>query len=211
MATTTLEDRLRTLIEEGQAIRGVNDGRGHGHPVFKAWRMRAQAALDDKLGADSRIPREFAKLRFRYRRSAWTDGMPPVTAEQHKAQFSNALNDALALLVAAVEAEPRSPEASSPPLVHIEQVGNTTTATATAAAEVHVAVTVQQLRQLVANEPGLTPEERADAIASLPDDPDELTIDKVDKLLGVATKAKGLFSPLLAWLVAHADRIEWPG
>ncbi len=205
---SSVDDRLKSLLGEGQAIRGVDD---HNHPAFKTWRKRVQAALDDKLGANGRLPQEFAELKFFYYRGFWTDGMPPITAEQHSRAFNKALDDALALLTAATEAEPRPSKEAATPLVHIEQVGNTTTSSAEASADVHVLVTVQQLRQLVASEPGLSPEQRADAIASLPDDPEDLTIEKVDKLLDVATKAKGLFAPLLGWLITHVEKINWPG
>lgn len=210
MSDGEINERLQKLVNEGQAIRSLNDGSGHSNPAFKAWRQRSQSAIEDKLGPDSRAAKEFAGLTFFAYHMIWTDSTPPVSAREHKQAFSDALDDALALLVAALEANPRAPESTpsrNAPLVHIEQVGNQAHATAS----VRVDVTIQQLRQLFASEPGLSPEERSQAMASLPDDAADLTIEKVDKLLDVATKGKGLFAPLLGWLITHADKIPWPG
>jgi hypothetical protein len=41
-------------------------------------------------------------------------------------------------------------------------------------------------------------------------DEDPLTLDKAEKLLGVAARAKSLFGPILGWLLTRADEIEWP-
>lgn len=41
-------------------------------------------------------------------------------------------------------------------------------------------------------------------------DGDPLTLDKAEKLLGVAARAKCLFGPILGWLLTRADEIEWP-
>jgi hypothetical protein len=207
MHSNNVDNRLQVLIDEGQAIRGVNDGTGHNQPAFKAWRQRAQAAIEDKLGADTRAALEFRQVKFLSSRSFVTERTPPVTSQEHQSAFDRGLDDALALLVAAKEANARTPVRGDSPLIHIEQVGNS--AVASASADVHVQVTVQQLRQLVASEPGLSPEDRSGAMASLPDDPSDLTIEKVEKLLDVATKAKGLFTPLLGWLITHADQVPW--
>lgn len=209
MSHEEVTERLRKLVDEGQGIRALNDGSAHNNPAFKAWRQRSQSAIEDKLGPDSRAAKELSDLTFFAYHMIWTESTPPISATEHQRAFSDALDDALALLIAALEANPRpvnNAHSRDAPLVHIEQVGNKAQATAS----VQVDVTLQQLRQLVASEPGLTPEERSDAMASLPDDPDDLTIEKVDKLLDVALKAKGLFAPLLGWLLTHADKIHWP-
>lgn len=209
MSPEDVDNRLKSLIDEGQAIRGVNNGSGHNNPAFKAWRQRAHAALEDKQGHDSRVAREFGQLKFYFHRRVVSPSTPPATAAQHQASFNTALDDALALLVAATEAQPRHAARGQAPLVHIEQIGSS--AAASASADVRVHVTVEQLRQLVASEPGLAPRDRAEAIAALPDDPAELTIENVDRLLDVATKGKRLFKPVLGWLIAHADQIPWLG
>ena len=207
MTSSQVDDRIKSLLVEAEAMRDLNDGSGNKDPAFKAWRQRVTAALEDKFGHDARQALEFRNLKFFYDRMIWTDTMPPVTAQQHQQSFARALDDALAILLASVEANPRTPTSPPGPLVHIEQVGNSTTATASA--EVRVEITIQQLRQLVASEPGLSPEDRAAAMAAIPDDPGDMNLGKVDELLDVATKAKGLFQPILGWLLTHADKFPW--
>ena len=69
---------------------------------------------------------------------------------------------------------------------------------ATAASDAHASVTVEvntaQLRQLIAGSEELTPSERGNAIAAIPDDDEELDLERVDRLLSVAIKSEELLA-----------------
>jgi hypothetical protein len=215
VASETIDERLARLHIEGSAFRSQGtSGSLHHDQDFIAWRKRAQAAIDEKLGPESRSAREFAGLRFRYHRRVVSPSSPPISAQQHAGVFGADLNEALGILLAArdvtgieLAAGTGTPPPRSAPLVQIEQIGHTVTGSASA--DVHVDVSVAELRQAIANAHGLSPDERSEAMASVPDDPKDMTVEKAARLLSVATKAKDLFKPVLGWLLANADQLPF--
>jgi hypothetical protein len=84
---------------------------------------------------------------------------------------------------------------------------------ATAASDAHASVTVEvdtaQLRQLIAGAEELTPSERGNAIAAIPDDDEELDLERVDRLLSVAIKSEELLAGILGWVLANAHRLNF--
>ena len=97
------------------------------------------------------------------------------------------------------------------PLVEVHQKQEGASASASARATVDVTVSVDDFKRAVVEANELTPDEQAALIAAIPATDDEVpTIEKVNTMLGIATRAKSLFQPLLAWLLTHADKIDWP-
>ena len=201
-----IDGRLNDLIAESEIFRNMNDGRTHNHPDFVTWRKRAEMAVDQKLGESSRSARQIHQLRF-YRFSGIPSYHP--TTQEHALNFEKDLNTAVGILKAAYEADPATKSDSRSPLVSINQVGPSASASASSTAEVTIQMSADELRQLIATAPELSSVEKGEGVASVPDDEVELTLDKVDKLLGIATKSKDLAKGILGWILINADRIPW--
>jgi hypothetical protein len=199
--TSDIDTRIEGLLREEGDIRQLNDGHGHEQPTFLAWRERSEAALTEKLGAESEPAKELRSLTFFYSPLIWTDSTV-VLASDHQRSFERSLNISLGILTAALGSG------------EVEEAGNSGSPTdATAASEANASVTVQvntaQLRQLIAGAEELTPSERGNAIAAIPDDDEELDLERVDQLLSVAIKSKELLAGILAWVLANAHRLNF--
>jgi hypothetical protein len=201
--TQNIDARIDRLLKEAESIKGLN----YQHPTFQAWRKRAETAVDEKLGATHRVAKELAELDFHDDPGVWFEGMTPPSEADHRSVFDNDLATAKGILLAAREASPKSsPKGGRGPIVNVHQEG--ATATANAAAQVSVHVSADQLRTVIATSPDLTSEEKGAAIAAVPDDTDSLDVEKLDRLLSVATKSKDLLKTVLGWVLANAER--WP-
>jgi hypothetical protein len=205
--TSDIDTRIERSIREEGEIRQLNDGHGHEQPTFLAWRKRSEAAIAEKLGADSELAKELRSLTFFYSPLIWTDSTV-VLASDHQRSFERSLNTSLGILTAALgsgEVE-EAGNAGSPPVL-IDQTD------ATAASDAHASVTVEvdtaQLRQLIAGAEELTPSERGNAIAAIPDDDEELDLERVDRLLSVAIKSEELLAGILGWVLANAHRLNF--
>jgi len=196
----------RLLREEGD-IRQLNDGHGHEQPTFLAWRKRGEAAIAEKLGAESELSKELRSLAFFYSPLIWTDSTV-VLASDNQRSFERSLDTAIGILAAALESgEKERVGNSGSPLDHLNHIG--ATASSDARASVTVEVNTAQLRQLIAGAEELTPVERGNAIAAIPDDNEELDLERVDQLLSVAIKSKELLAGILGWVLANAHRLDF--
>jgi hypothetical protein len=204
--TSDIDTRIEGLLREEEDIRQLNDGHGHEEPTFLAWRERSEAALAEKLGADSELAKQLRSLTFFYSPLIWTDSTV-VLASDHQRSFDRSLNTSLGILTAALgsgEVEEADNSGSLPVLI------DQTDATADSdAPSVTVEVNTAQLRQLIAGSEELTPSERGDAIAAIPDDDEELDLERVDRLLSVAIKSKELLAGILGWVLANAHRLDF--
>jgi hypothetical protein len=205
--TSDIDTRIEGLLREEGDIRQLNDGHGHEEPTFLAWRERSEAALAEKLGAESELAIELRSLTFFYSPLIWTDSTI-VLASDHQRSFERSLNTSLGILTAALgSGEVERAGNSGSPLVHIDHTD------ATAASDAHASVTVEvntaHLRQLIAGAEELTPSERGNAIAAIPDDDEELDLERVDRLLSVAIKSKELLAGILGWVLANAHRLNF--
>ena len=203
--TSDIDTRIeRSLREEGE-IRQLNDGHGHEQPAFLAWRERSEAAIAEKLGAESELAEELRSLSFFYSPLIWTDSTV-VLASDHQRSFELSLNISLGILTAALESGDveRVGDSGSPSPLDLD---------ATASSDAHASVTVEvnttQLRQLIAGAGELTPSERGNAIAAIPDDDEELDLERVDQLLSVAIKSRELLAGILGWVLANAHRLNF--
>ena len=205
--TSDIDTRIEGLLREEEDIRQLNDGHGHEEPTFLAWRERSEAALAEKLGADSELAKQLRSLTFFYSPLIWTDSTV-VLASDHQRSFERSLNTSLGILTAALgSGEVDEADDSGSPLVHNEHTD--ATADSDARASVTVEVNTAQLRQLIAGSEELTPSERGDAIAAIPDDDEELDLERVDRLLSVAIKSKELLAGILGWVLANAHRLNF--
>jgi hypothetical protein len=205
--TSDIDTRIEGLLREEGEIRQLNDGHGHEQPTFLAWRERSEASLAEKLGAESEPVKELRSLTFFHSPLIWTDSTV-VLASDHQRSFERSLNISLGILTAALgSGEVEEAGNSGSPPVLIDQTD------ATAASEAHASVTVQvntaQLRQLIAGAEELTPSERGNAIAAIPDDDEELDLERVDRLLSVAIKSEELLAGILGWVLANAHRLNF--
>ena len=205
--TSDIDTRIEGLLREEEDIRQLNDGHGHEEPTFLAWRERSEAALAEKLGADSELAQQLRSLTFFYSPLIWTDSTV-VLASDHQRSFERSLNTSLGILTAALgSGEVEEADNSGSPPVLIDQTD------ATAGSDARVSVTVEvntaQLRQLIAGSEELTPSERGDAIAAIPDDDEELDLERVDRLLSVAIKSKELLAGILGWVLANTHRLDF--
>lgn len=199
-----VDTRIDKLLRESEAIRQLNDGDGEDHPTFVAWRKRAETAVAEKLGRESDEVKELRQLTFFFSPIVWTESTV-IPASAHQRSFERALNTAVGILTAARESSPVVRE-SGTPAIHIEHIG--ATSNAEAQANVHVQITTDGLRQLLASAAELTPEERGAAVAAIPDDGEPLDLEKADRLLSIATKSKEIFGSVLGWLLSDPNR--WP-
>lgn len=205
--TSDIDTRIEGLLREEGDIRQLNDGHGHEQPTFLAWRERSEAALAEKLGAESELAKELRSLTFFYSPLIWTDSTV-VLASDHQRSFERSLNTSLGILTAAL---------GSGDVERVDDSGSTLEDTnhsdVTAASDAHATVTVDvntaQLRQLIAGAEELTPSERGNAIAAIPDDDEELDLERVDQLLSVAIKSKELLAGILGWVLANAHRLTF--
>jgi hypothetical protein len=205
--TSDIDTRIEGLLREEEDIRQLNDGRGHEEPTFLAWRERSEAALAEKLGADSELAQQLRSLTFFYSPLIWTDSTV-VLASDHQRSFERSLNTSLGILTAALgSGEVEEADNSGSPPVLIDQTD--AAAGSDARASVTVEVNTAQLRQLIAGSEELTPSERGDAIAAIPDDDEELDLERVDRLLSVAIKSKELLAGILGWVLANAHRLNF--
>lgn len=205
--TSDIDTRIERSLQEEEEIRQLNDGHGHEQPTFLAWRKRSEAAVAEKLGAESELAEELRSLTFFYAPLIWTDSTV-VLASDHQRSFERSLNASIGILTAALgSGDVERVDDSGSPLVH------TNHSDATAASDAHASVTVEvntaQLRQLIAGAEELTPSERGNAIAAIPDDDDELDLERVDQLLSVAIKSKELLAGILGWVLANAHRLNF--
>jgi hypothetical protein len=205
--TSDIDTRIEGLLREEEDIRQLNDGHGHEEPTFLAWRERGEAAIAEKLGAESEPAKELRSLTFFYSPLIWTDSTV-VLASDHQRSFERSLNISIGILTAALgSGEVEEAGNSGSPPVLIDQTD------ATAASDAHASVTVQvntaQLRQLIAGAEELTPSERGNAIAAIPDDDQELDLERVDRLLSVAIKSEELLAGILGWVLANAHRLNF--
>lgn len=204
--TSDIDTRIEGLLGEEEDIRQLNDGHGHEEPTFLAWRERSEAALAEKLGADSELAKQNRSLTFFYSPLIWTDSTV-VLASDHQRSFERSLNTSLGILTAALgSGEVEEADNSGSPPVLIDQTDATTDSDAPS---VTVEVNTAQLRQLIAGSEELTPSERGDAIAAIPDDDEELDLERVDRLLSVAIKSKELLAGILGWVLANAHRLDF--
>jgi hypothetical protein len=205
--TSDIDTRIEGLLREEGDIRQLNDGHGHEQPTFLAWRKRSEAALAEKLGAESEPAKELRSLTFFYSPLIWTDSTV-VLASDHQRSFERSLNISIGILTAALgSSEVERVGNSGPPLEDINHVD--ATASSDARASVTVEVNTAQLRQLIAGAGELTPSERGNAIAAIPDDDEELDLERVDRLLSIAIKSKELLAGILAWVLANAHRLNF--
>jgi hypothetical protein len=205
--TSDIDTRIERLLQEEGDIRQLNDGHGHEEPSFLAWRKRSEAAIAEKLGAESERVEELRSLTFFYAPLIWTDSTVVLTSDNQKS-FERSLNTALGILTGALgSSEVERVDNSGSPLVNINDIG--ATASSDARASVTVEVNTAQLRQLIAGAGELTPSERGDAIAAIPDDDEELDLERVDRLLSVAIKSKELLAGILGWVLANAHRLNF--
>jgi len=205
--TSDIDTRIERSIREEGEIRQLNDGHGHEQPTFLAWRKRSEAAIAEKLGADSELAKELRSLTFFYSPLIWTDSTV-VLASDHQRSFERSLNTSLGILTAALgSGEVEEADDSGSPPVLIDHTD--ATAGSDARASVTVEVNTAQLRQLIASSEELTPSERGNAIAAIPDDDEELDLERVDRLLSVAIKSKELLAGILAWVLANAHRLDF--
>ena len=205
--TSDIDTRIERSIREEGEIRQLNDGHGHEQPTFLAWRKRSEAAIAEKLGADSELAKELRSLTFFYSPLIWTDSTV-VLASDHQRSFERSLNTSLGILTAALgSGEVEEADDSGSPPVLIDHTD--ATAGSDARASVTVEVNTAQLRQLIASSEELTPSERGNAIAAIPDDDEELDLERVDRLLSVAIKSKELLAGILGWVLANAHRLDF--
>lgn len=199
----SVEGRIRDLLDEVEDLHQSNNGRSHQDRKFLAWRSRAEAAVAEKLGQDSRLAGQLSDLHFEYY-GVYFEGMGPIDNAPY---FRDDLNKAAGILEAALEAEPVRPEASAGPVVSINQVGPSANANASSTADVRINISANELRRLLAEDPRLTPGERGMAVAAVPDDDQDVTLEQVDTLLSIATKGRELLTGILGWLLANSDRV----
>jgi len=205
--TSDIDTRIEQLLREEGDIRELNDGHGHEQPTFLAWRERSEAAIAEKLGAESELAEELRSLTFFYSPLIWTDSTV-VLASDHQRSFERSLNTSIAILTAALgSSEVERVGNSGSPLEDINHID------ATAGSDARVSVTGEvntaQLRQLIAGAEVLTPSERGNAIAAIPDDNEELDLERVDRLLSVAIKSRELLAGILEWVLANAHRLNF--
>jgi len=137
----------------------------------------------------------------------WTDSTV-VLASDHQRSFERSLNTSLGILTAALgSGEVEEADDSGSPPVLIDHTD--ATAGSDARASVTVEVNTAQLRQLIASSEELTPSERGNAIAAIPDDDEELDLERVDRLLSVAIKSEELLAGILGWVLANAHRLDF--
>ena len=205
--TSDIDTRIEGLLREEGDIRQLNDGHGHEQPTFLAWRERSEAALAEKLGAESEPAKELRSLTFFYSPLIWTDSTV-VLASDHQRSFERSLNTSLGILTAALgSGEVEEAGNSGSPPVLIDQTD--ATGASDAYASVSVEVDTAQLRQLIAGAEELTPSERGNAIAAIPDDDEELDLERVDRLLSVAIKSEELLAGILGWVLVNAHRLNF--
>jgi len=205
--TSDIDTSIERLLREEGDIRHLNDGHGHEQPTFLAWRKRSEAAIAEKLGAESDLSKELRSLTFFYSPLIWTDSTV-VLASDHQRSFERSLDTALGILTAALgSGEKGRVGDSGSPLDHINHIG--ATASSDDRASVTVEVNTAQLRQLIAGAEELTPVERGNAIAAIPDDNEELDLERVDQLLSVAIRSKELLAGILGWVLANAHRLNF--
>lgn len=202
-----VDQRVERLLDEADAIRSLALGKpnDHKHPQLLAWFSRAKAAVADKVGESFHIFHEIKTLQFWDITSIYDDPTP----EESREYFLRDVDRVTAALQAVLESEAKAPPPSSPMVqVHQHQQGASASSSSTSAATVDVQVSVSQLREAVINAADLTPEEKGAAIAAIPDsDDDPPTLENIEKLLGIATKAKSLLRPILGWALMNADKI----
>ena len=139
----------------------------------------------------------------------WTDSTV-VLASDHQRSFERSLDTSLGILNAALgSGEVEEADTSGSPPVLIDQTETDATAGSDARASVTVEVNTAQLRQLIAGSEDLTPSERGNAIAAIPDDDEELDLERVDRLLSVAIKSEELLAGILGWVLANAHRLDF--
>ena len=205
--TSDIDTNIERLLREEGDIRVLNDGHGHEQPTFLAWRKRSEAAIAEKLGAESELAVELRSLTFFYSPLIWTDSTV-VLASDHQRSFERSLNTSLGILTAALESsEVERVGNSGSPLEHINH--RDATASSAARASMTGEVNTAQLRQLIAGAEDLTPVERGNAIAAIPNDNEELDLERVDQLLSVAIRSKELLAGILGWVLANAHRLDF--
>ncbi len=205
--TSDIDTRIEGLLREEGEIRQLNDGHGHEQPTFLAWRERSEAALAEKLGAESEPAKELRSLTFFYSPLIWTDSTV-VLASDHQRSFERSLNTSLGILTAALgSGEVEEADNSGSPPVLIDQTDATASLGRPRFRDVEV--NTAQLRQLIAGSEELTPSERGNAIAAIPDDDEELDLERVDRLLSVAIKSEELLAGILGWVLANAHRLNF--
>lgn len=202
MSGRSPDERIEQLLKEVDEIRELNTGdpADHNDPKLIEWQRRAQAAVGDKLGTDSDLYAEIRSRRFWSFTSVYEDPTP----SQLRGYFDTDLNKAAGALRAALESRPR-PHVRGAALVEVHQEG--ASAQATAVATLHV--TADQLRQLLAGAPELSAEEKGKAVAAVTDDTEAPSLEKVDRLLSIATRSTTLLKPILGWILTHADDIQF--
>lgn len=200
--------RIDELLAEADSIGELNTGEEYAHenPALVSWYLRAKTAVADKLGEDSHLFIQMNGLQF-WGFLSMNEDTPPSELRRF---FSQDLAKVIGALKAALEAKPRS-FAGRGPLVQVNQHQEGARAEATSSATVAVNISVDELRSAIATAPGLSADDRAEGMTAVPDDPADLTLEQADKLLGLAAKAQALFKPILGWLLASGDHIEWPG
>jgi hypothetical protein len=160
----------------------------------------------EKLGADHQMVADLAELEFRYNPGFYIDGMT-ISQGEHRAAFLDDMGTAVGILQATREASAKSMQAATRgPTVNVHSHGGS--ATANASAHVSIEVSADQLRTMIATASELTPEEKGAAIVAVPDDDADLDLEKLDRLLSVATKSKELLKTVLGYVLGNPDR--WP-
>jgi hypothetical protein len=199
-----VNERLQRLLNEIEATRDLD----HSHRDFKAWQRRAEAAVAEKLGEGARLANQLNDLRFNADVGIWFEGMQDPSPAEHREAFLEDLETASGILTAALESgAPHKSQGSKGSLVHVEAHGGF--ASADAHASVAVRISTEQLRTLLATAPGLSGSERGEAIAAIPDDEEDLDLERVDRLLSIATRSKDLLKGVLGWILANADKLNF--
>lgn len=203
-----VDERLNQLLREAEDIEKLNTGSGDSDPTFVKWRKRAEAAVSEKFGSDHHLTQELRELAFTYNPILWTENTV-ITPQDNMGSFRSAFTTAVGILQAAREANPVAlqPSGSSGTVINVEAHGGSASANADATVTVHIST--DQLRQLIATDKALSPEEKGKAIAAIPDEEEGLTLEKVDTLLGIATKSAPLLKHVLGWVLANAEHLPF--
>lgn len=198
---------MQRLVDEARNVRDAA-GTDHKDAELLAWYERAKAAIVDKVGEDSHLFRRVDGLQF-WHFGGWEE----ASSRQLRDYIAEDVARVVAALRGAMEAHQRTDAPARPYVeVHQHQEGATATAGASATATVDVSVSVVELREAIVRATELTPEEQGAAVAALPATDDEVpTLDTIEKLLQIATKAQSLLKPVLGWVLKYADRVEFPG
>lgn len=203
----TVDERIDSLLEEASKLPEWNTGQGDRDAAFLAWRKRAETVVGEKLGPDSELARELRDLAFRYNPTFVTESTR-VTISDNQRAFQRSFHTAVGILTAAREASPVVPQSEGHGVVvQVQATGGQ--ANADARANVEVNVSADELRALIATTKGLSAEERVAAIDAVPDEGETLDLERVDKLLGIATKSKDLLKTVLGFVIAHADHLAF--